>query len=122
MGADALADVEVDDPRLDARIRVLEVDVEDGLHARQADEHAARRGKCAARQAGAGAARHHGEPGRVRDLHALCNLLGGGREHHHAWPHAVAREPVGLVGTELLWLADDRALSDHRHQLLHDGG
>ena len=56
---DRLAQVEVDHARLDQRRPVLDVDLEDALHARHRDEHAADRRDGAAAEPGTGAARHH---------------------------------------------------------------
>ncbi len=58
---DGLAQLQVDDAGLDQRGQVLDVDLEDALHARHGDEHAAHGRDGAAAEAGAGAARHHGQ-------------------------------------------------------------
>ena len=107
IGSDVLGDVEVGDARLHAHEGVAQIDLEELLHPRQADQRAARDRHRAARQARAGAARHDRQARGAGDLHHLGDFLAGGRQQHDARRDAIGGEAVGFVDPEILGLADD---------------
>ena len=77
---DAAGDVQIDDAGLDDDAGVGEIDFEDAVHAREADDDAVFDGQRAAAQAGAGAARDEGDLFAMADADDGLDLCGGSRE------------------------------------------
>ena len=96
-----------DDARLGHDHEVLEVDLEDAVHALEGEDDAAQRGHAAAREAGAGPARRDRDAALAREGHDRLDLGGAGRLHHglgHGGVAALGRL-VARVGLEPLRVA-----------------
>ena len=98
---DTLGYMRINDSGLDDDLPVGKVDIENAVHARQADNDAARSRQRASAQAGARAAADKGNsvPGTQTD-HCL-HLLSGARQHHGFRHHAEIRQPVAFVSLQL---------------------
>ena len=82
VAGDALGDAGIDDAGLDHHARIGDIDFENAIHARQADDNAVRDRQRSAAEARAGAARHERNPFAMADAHHGLHLLGGSRQHH----------------------------------------
>jgi hypothetical protein len=102
----------IDHSGLDDDQPVGDVDIENAVHARQADNDAARCGQRAATQARACAATDKGNfvPGTEAD-HRL-HLLGRARQHHCFRHHAEIRQPVALISLQLAGAGDQPVHTD----------
>ena len=99
---DRLADAEVGDAGLDAGGAVLEVDLEHAVHLGDAEDDRVLRRDRAARERGAGAARHDLEPCSWQKRSTADDLLGRRRQHDRQRQPAVGGQRVGLVGAALV--------------------
>ncbi len=88
LGRNALRDVRVDDARLDDNEAVGDVDLENAVHARQADDDAACSRQRAAAQAGACAAADEGNLVARAEANDGLDLFGGLRQNDCAGQHA----------------------------------
>ena len=122
VGRDGLADVEVRHAGLDDDALRREVDLENPLHPGERDDDAVGDRERAAGEAGAGAAgdERYALAGADPDdpLH-LCRRAGEDDELRHRAP---AREPVAVVGPQLLRLADHVGGADDGLELGANGG
>ena len=107
-----MADREIGDARLDHGDAVVEIDLADAVELGHAEQHAVGERQRAARQRGAGAARHHLDAFAVAIGSTCGDLLGGLRQHHHHRQLAVGGQPVGLERPHLA-LGGDHALARH---------
>ena len=80
LGEDASGDVEIEDAGLDGDAGVGEIDFEDAVHAREADDDAVFHGERAAAEAGAGAAGYEGDVFAMAEAEDGLDLGGGGGE------------------------------------------
>ena len=122
LGGDGAGHVEVRDARLDDHALALEVDLEDPAHPRDGDDDPVRDGKRAAGEARPGAARDEGDAvARAQPKHRL-HLLGRARKHDARGLRAPAREPVAVVGREVLGGREHVRLADRRGELVDESG
>ena len=98
---------EVDDAGLDDDAVVGEVDFEDAVHAREADDDAVFDGERAAAQAGAGAAGDEGDAFAMAEADDGLDLFGGGGEDDGEGHDAEIGEAVAFVGAEFLGGGDE---------------
>ena len=96
-------DREVGDARLDADRAVGNVDGEDARHLRHADDDRVLLRDGAARERGAGAARHHLDAERPTGAQHGRHLLSRARQRHGERHPAIGGERVGLVGAPLVF-------------------
>jgi hypothetical protein len=93
---DMFRQLQVDDARLHHGARVLHIDLEDAVHARECNDETAGLGNRAAAQSGTCATPDHGNVVRRGQAHNLRNLLGVRRKDDGAWS-ALADSRVVLV-------------------------
>ena len=96
-----LAHLQVDDAGVEDRALVGRVDLADGAHLRQHDQHAVGVRQRAAGQPGARAAGDERHPGVVAGPHRRGDLPGAAGEDHDRGRHLVVREAVALVRPQL---------------------
>ena len=101
---DGQRDIQIDHAGLHHRALVFQIDFEDAIHAREADDHAALARDRAAAQARPRAAAHDGHAVFRGDLDDGDDVFGAAREDHHLGPrlfHAavvfVERQILGLI-------------------------
>ena len=99
---------------------VLDVDLDDAVHAREADDDGVLGRQGAARQRGAGAARHHLIPFWLQYLRTLRHLLGRARQHDGKRNAPVGGERVGLERAPALLLGDHGVGAEQLLELLDD--
>ena len=118
---DGLCDREIGHARLRHHHAVVEIDVADAAELGHAEQHPVNERKRAARERGAGAARHHLDALAMAVREHARDLLGGLRQHHHHRERPVGGEPVGFVRAHLA-LGRDHALARHDGaERRHDG-
>ena len=100
-------DVEVRDAGLDDDALAREVDLEDPVEARDRDDDPVRDWERATREAGPRAAGDERDAVARAETHHRLHLLGRARKHDARRLGAPARQPVAVVGRELLGLGDD---------------
>ncbi len=108
---DGGGDVGVDDAGLDGDLLVGEVDVEDAVHAGEADDDGAGGGKRSAAESGAGSAGDEGDVVLRADADDGLDLLGAAREDDGGGRDAEGGEAVALVGLELVGRGDEAGLA-----------
>ena len=118
---DLPGDLEVGDPRLHGDLPVGQVHVQHAVHARQADDDAARYRQRAAREAGAVAARDERHLRARAGTHDGLHLGGRCRQHHHGGLLAQVRQRIALIGHELHRLAQHAVRAADRHELVEEG-
>ena len=126
-GGGRLAQAHIDHPGLDDGAHVVDVDLQDAVHARQADEHAAMRRDRAARQTRARAAGRVRHPEPIARPNHQADLLGGQRKDDGERSMLVDR-PVVLVEHQVV-VAPQHLLSrqqlaqriDHARRFSDDG-
>ena len=116
-GADGPGQVQVDEPRLDDGDLVVVVDLEHAVHPHHRDDDAALGRQAAARQPGAGAARHEGQPLAVGEPDDGRHVLGRRREHDEVGQRPEQRQPVGFVDEQLVGLGQHRPGPEQTRQL-----
>ncbi len=103
---DAGGDVQIDDAGLDDDVGVGEIDFEDAIHAREADDEAVFDGERAAAEAGAGAAGYEGNFFAMAEAEDGLDFSGGVGEKNGAGHGAEIGEGVAFVGVELVGGSD----------------
>ncbi len=103
---DAVGDVEIEDAGLDDDAGVGEIDFEDAVHAREADDDAVFDGERAAAEAGAGAARDEGNFFAMAEAENGLDFGGGVGEKNGARHGAEIGEGVAFVGVEFVRRSD----------------
>src|SRR5439155_25568788 len=99
---DGQRDVEVDYAGLHHGALIREVDLQNPVHAREADGDAAGSGNSATAQAGAGAAAHDRDFVLARDLDDRDHVLGCARKHHHLRTRLVDAAVV-FIQQQVFW-------------------
>ncbi len=107
---------------LDDRRAVRGVERQDPVHARERDQHRALERERAARQTGAGTARHERNAGAREHPDHVRDLRRPARQHDRARPRAVRGEAVGLVNEQRAGVRDQPAVAHDGAQLLRDRG
>jgi len=107
-----VGDAEIGDARLRHHAAVGIVDLEDAAEAAHDQQHGVLQRQRAARQRGAGAARHDADAALVAIFEDAGNLGHGLRQHHHQGNLAVGGEAVGLEGAHFGHRVD-HALARH---------
>ena len=92
---------DIDHARLHHGVAVAEIDLQDLLHPREHDHHAAADRQAAAGQAGAGPARQERHVVSVAEPHDLGDLLGRARKDHHVGAVLLDHEAVALVDDQV---------------------
>ncbi len=113
---DRLGDADIGHARLHHRAAVGVVDIEDAVHPHHPDHHRIGERQRAARQRGAGAARHHADAVLVAEAQHGGDLLGGLRQHDRERHLAIGGQAVGLVGLEADRIGDQGAGGQQRAQ------
>jgi hypothetical protein len=93
---DMFRQLQVDNARLHHGARVLHIDIQNAVHARECNDKTAGLGNRAAAESGTCAAADHGNVVRRGQAHNLRNLLGVGRKDDGAWS-ALANSCVVFV-------------------------
>lgn len=96
-GFHPVAQLEVDDPRLDQRHPVFVVHIENRRHPRQGDHDSSVLCNRSAREPGPGATRHDGQIVRPCNPHHLSDLLGRLRKHNRGRFRGLDRRVDGTV-------------------------
>ena len=105
-----------------SRENALEVDLEDTAHPRDGDDDPVGDGKRPAGEARPGAARDERNPlARAQPKHRL-DILGRPRKHDARRLRAPPREPVAVVGREVLGRREHVRLADRRGELVDESG
>jgi len=102
MGGRRLADGQVAHPALHARRARQRVDGQDAVEARQRQRHPPLVRQRAARQPGAGAARHHRHTQAVAHAQHLAHLLRRVGQRHRQRPLAIGGQAIAFIGRGLL--------------------
>ena len=97
---DRLGDGEIAHAGLHPRGAVLDIDLEDAVELREAQEHPVGERKGAAGEPGTRAAGHHRDALPGAEAEYLLDLLGGVGQHRHHGELAVGGEAVALVGAK----------------------
>ena len=111
---DGGGDVGVDDAGLHGDLLVGEIDVEDAVHAGEADDDGAFGGERSAAEAGACAARDEGDVVLRADADDGLYLLGAARQDDGGGHDAEGGEAVALVGLELVGRGDEARRAGRR--------
>ena len=117
---DRTRDGEVGDAGLDHCDTVLEIDLADAVELGHAEKHAVAERQSAARQRGAGAARHHLDAVRVAIGQHAGDLCRRRRQHHHHRELTIGGKPVRLVRAHLALGRDHAFARDDRAQRVDD--
>ena len=105
--SDRLRDGEIAHAGLDPRGAILDVDLENAIELREAEENSVGEGKGAAGKPGTGSAGHHRDALSRAEAEYLLDLLGGLGQHRHHGKLAVGGEPVALVGAKPLFVVQN---------------
>ena len=95
---DRFGDGEIGDARLDPRVAVGEVDLEDAVHLAEAEDDRVLLRDRAARQRRAGAARHDVDPAVAAEAHDTRDLVDRARQGDRERQAAIGGQRVGLEG------------------------
>ena len=109
---DRIRDAEVGHARLRDHAAVLEVDLEDPVELAEPQHDPVGERQSAARERGAGAARHDLDPLGIAQAQDLGHLRGGLGQHDRHRHRAVGREAIALIGAQLV-LGRDHPLARH---------
>src|SRR5712664_1268005 len=115
---DASGNVEIDDSRFDDYASVREINFEDAIHTREADDDAVFDGQRAAAQASAGAACDKGNFFAVTDLDDCLHLSGGGGQYDRTRHDAKIGQTIALVSVKFFGRGDQAAAVDDRPELI----
>ncbi len=109
---------DIDHARLDHGIAIAQVDLQDALHPRHHDHHAAADRQAATGQASARAARQKRHVGHVADLHDRGHVLGRARKDHHIRAVLFDHEPVAFVDHQVRMRSQHVVVADSTAQLV----
>jgi len=118
---DAAGDVKIDDAGLDDDAGVLEIDCEDAVHAREADDDPVFDGHRAAAEPGAGAASDERNFFAMAETENGLDLGGGVRKKDGARHGAEIGESVAFVGVEFVGGSDEVAGADDLAEFGEEG-
>ena len=116
-----LTDGEIGYPGFGHDHAVVEIDLADALEFAKAQQYGVRKRQRAARQRGAGTARHHLDALREAIFENLRHLLGGVRKHHHHRRLAIGHQAIGFVREHFRGTVD-HALARHDGAQRFDDG
>src|ERR1700722_12200826 len=116
----AAGDIEIDDSGFGDYTRVGQVNFEDAVHARQADDDAVFDRERAAAQAGSRAARDKRDAFTMADAEDRLDLLRGFGEQHTKWHDAKIRQRIAFIGVEFFGGGNQAARTDNSAQFLND--
>src|SRR5215467_13599644 len=102
VGVDAPSDVKIDHTRFDDDTRVGYINIEDPVHAREAENNTIFDGERTAAQASAGTPRDERNFFPMADSHDGLYLLGGSREENGTGQNSEIGEAVAFVSVKLL--------------------
>ncbi len=122
VGRGRLGNGQIAHTRLHARRTRHRVEREDALHLRQRQEHALRVRQRTAREAGAGAARHHRQFEFAAGAQNTADLVLVRRQCHHHRQFAVGRQPVAFVWLGVLLPVHHGLRRQDGAQCLHRSG
>ncbi|MNO89089.1 hypothetical protein D3C76_805610 [compost metagenome] len=122
MGRRSLGDGQVAYPGLNTGEAALGVDFENAIEARHHQQNAFGKWQGAARETGAGTARHHRHTALVAELQQGLHLLQTLGQHHQQRHCAVGREAVAFIGFEVFRAVQNRQVRQRLMQGLQQGG
>ncbi len=122
VGLDTGGDLEIDDAGFDDNAGVGNVDFEDAIHAREAEDDAVFDGERAAAEAGTGAARDEGNLLAMADADYGLDLFSRRGKQYGAGQDTKIREAVAFVRVEFLGRGDEAAVADDGAEFVEDGG
>ena len=116
-GRDPLGDMAVDHAGFYCDSLIGNVDREDSVHARKADDNAACEWEGAAGESGTGAPGDEGDAMPGTDADNGLNFFSGARQDDGGRQSTKSSETVALVGLELIALYDHSVVADYRAKL-----
>ena len=122
VGRDGACDREIRHARLDDDPLAREIDLEDPVHPCDRDDDPLRHGQRAARETGAGTARDERDALAGAEAQHRPHLVGRARQDDTRRLRAPAREPVALVGRQVLRLRQHVGCTDRSFELVHQSG
>ena len=112
--------VEVRDARLDDDLATLDIDLDHACEPRQRDHDALGNRQRTTREASSGAACDERDPVRVADANDRLYFTRALRNEHQRGRHAVARQAIAVIGSQLLEFGDELVRPDRGREFGHD--